>query len=70
MSEPSINNVCLTVRELELKQNLTKNYDIDIDRAKAKVVTGCYDDDHIVIPYAIEAVIAPRKDWKYSYSSL
>ena len=56
-----------TVRELELKQSLAKNYDIDIDRAKAKVVTGYYDGDNIVFPYAIEAVIAPRKNWKYRY---
>jgi hypothetical protein len=55
------------VRELELKQNLAQDYDINQDRAKAKVVTGCYDGDGVVFPYAIEAVIAPRKDWKYSY---
>jgi hypothetical protein len=55
------------VRELELKQNLAQDYDIDLDRAKAKVVTGCYEGDGVVFPYAIEAVIAPRKDWKYRY---
>ena len=55
------------VRELELKQSLAQDYDIDQDRAKAKVVTGCYHGDGVIFPYAIEAVIAPRKDWKYSY---
>jgi hypothetical protein len=48
-------------RELELKQTLAESYDIDITRAKAKVVTGYYEGDGMVFPYAIEAVIAPRK---------
>jgi hypothetical protein len=52
-------------RELELRQRLAEAYNIDVDRAKAKVVTGYYDGDGIVFPYAIEAAIAPRKDWKY-----
>ena len=30
-------------RELQLKQKLAEYYDIDIDRAKAKVVTGLYE---------------------------
>ncbi|HEU4443170.1 MAG TPA: hypothetical protein VFR94_00690 [Nitrososphaeraceae archaeon] len=55
------------VRELELIQSLAKTYDVDIDRAKAKVVTGYFDGDNTVFPYAIEAVIAPRKNWKYRY---
>lgn len=55
------------VRELGLKQSLAQVYDIDLDRAKAKIVTGCYDGDDIVFSYAIEAAIAPRKDWKYRY---
>jgi hypothetical protein len=57
------------VRELELKQSLAEAYDIDIDRAKAKVVTGYYEGDGIVFPYAIEAVIAPRKRWRNSYAA-
>lgn len=57
----------MAARELELKQSLAEAYDIDIGRAKAKVVKGYYDDDNIVFPYAIEAVIAPRKNWKYRY---
>jgi hypothetical protein len=54
-------------RELELMQTLAENYDIDITRAKAKVVTGCYEGDGVVFPYAIEAVIAPRKNWRFVY---
>lgn len=52
------------VRELELKQNLAQYYDIDRDRAYTKVVTGHYDEDGIVFPYAIETVIAPIKEWR------
>jgi hypothetical protein len=50
--------------ELELKQNLAQHYDIDKERAHAKVVTGHYDGDGIVFPYAIETVIAPVKEWR------
>ena len=52
------------VRELELKQNLGQHYDIDKQRAYAKVVTGHYDGDGIVFPYVIETVIAPIKEWR------
>jgi hypothetical protein len=52
------------VRELELKQSLAQDYDVDQDRAKAKVVTGCCDGDDTVFPYAIETVIAPIKEWR------
>ena len=55
------------VREQELKQSLVENFDIDVDRAKAKVVTGCYDGDGVIFPYAIEAAIAPRNYWRYAY---
>src|SRR5919106_5438022 len=55
------------VREQELKQSLVDNFDIDVDRAKAKVVTGCYDGDGVIFPYAIEAAIAPRNYWRYAY---
>jgi hypothetical protein len=55
------------VRELELKQNLAQHYDIDKDRAYAKVATGHYDGDGVVFPYAIEAAIAPRKNWRGRY---
>jgi hypothetical protein len=52
------------LRELELKQSLAQHYDIDRDRAYAKVVTGNYDGDGIVFPYAIETAIAPIKEWR------
>jgi hypothetical protein len=52
------------VRELELKQDLTQHYDIDKERAYAKVVTGHNDGDGIVFPYAIETAIAPIKEWR------
>jgi hypothetical protein len=52
------------VRELELKQSLARYYDIAIDRANAKVVTGSYEGDGVVFPYAIETVIAPIKEWR------
>jgi hypothetical protein len=52
------------VRELELKQSLAQHYDIDKERAHANVVTGHYDGDGIVFPYAIETVIAPVKEWR------
>jgi hypothetical protein len=52
------------VRELELKQNLAQHYDIDKDRAYAKIVTGHYDGDGVVFPYAIETVIAPARGWR------
>jgi hypothetical protein len=52
------------VRELELKQNLAQHYDIDKERAHAKIVTGNYDGDGIVFPYAIETVIAPVRGWR------
>jgi hypothetical protein len=52
------------VRELELKQNLAQYYDIDKDRAYTKIVTGKYDGDGVVFPYAIETVIAPIKKWR------
>ena len=54
-------------RELQLKQKLAEYYDIDIDRAKAKVVTGLYEGQGRVFPYAIEAAIAPRKNWRRKY---
>ena len=54
-------------RELELKQVLAESYDIDIEKAKARVITGCYNGDKVVFPYAIEAVIAPREDWRRKY---
>lgn len=57
------------VRELELKENLAKVFDINIQRAKAIVITGYYDGEDIVFPYAIEAIIAPRREpWKYRYN--
>jgi hypothetical protein len=52
------------VRELELKQSLEQHYDIDICRANAKVITGYYDGDGVVFPYAIETVIAPLREWR------
>jgi hypothetical protein len=52
------------VRELELKRNLAQDYDIDLHRAKAKVVTGCYDGEGVIFSYAIETVIAPIKEWR------
>jgi hypothetical protein len=52
------------VRELELKKSLAQERNIDIDRANAKVVTGFYDGDGVVFPYAIETVIAPIREWR------
>jgi hypothetical protein len=52
------------IRELELKQNLAQDYDIDRDGAYAKVVTGHYEGDGVVFPYAIETVIAPVRGWR------
>ena len=52
------------VRELELKQSLAQHYDVDKERAYAKVVTDHYDGDGIVFPYAIETAIAPITEWR------
>lgn len=52
------------VRELELKQSLAQHDDLDKERAYAKVVTGHYDGDGIVFPFAIETAIAPIKKWR------
>lgn len=49
-------------RERELIESLAEAYSIDTKRAAAKVVTGYSDGDGIVLSYAIEAAIAPRKD--------
>jgi hypothetical protein len=52
------------LRELELKKSLAQEHDIVMDRANAKVVTGSYEGDGVVFPYAIETVIAPIKEWR------
>lgn len=58
----------IAVRELELKQSLVDLYDnIDIELAKAQVVTGYHDGDGVVFPYALEVVIAPRRNWIDKY---
>src|SRR5215211_133629 len=49
-------------REKELLDSIAENYDIDTNKAQAKVVTGHYDDGTQVFNYALEVVIAPRKD--------
>jgi hypothetical protein len=55
-------------RELELKQNLKQFYnDIDEDRAYSKIVEGHYNGDGRVLPFIIEAAIAPRKQWRGKY---
>ncbi|MPZ05393.1 MAG: DUF2399 domain-containing protein [Nitrososphaeraceae archaeon] len=50
------------VRETQLIRSIGKKYNVDTDRLRAKVVTGCYSDGYQTIPYALEVVIAPRTD--------
>jgi hypothetical protein len=56
-------------RERELIQNLAEVYNIDTMRAATKIITGHYDGDGIVFPYAIETVMAPRKDMPALYNA-
>jgi hypothetical protein len=49
-------------REKELIGNIAETYDIDTKKAKCKIVTGHYDDGVQVFNYALEIVVAPRKD--------
>jgi hypothetical protein len=49
-------------RETQLIKDIGKKYKIDTDRAKAKVVTGCYSDSYQTIAYALEVVTSPRTD--------
>lgn len=48
-------------RELEIIRDIAEEYDIDIDRARARVITGHYNDCGArVFNYAIEIAVAPR----------
>ena len=51
-------------REVELIENVAEVYDIDKDKAQSKVIAGHYKDPDSTqeFNYAIEAVVAPRKD--------
>jgi hypothetical protein len=51
-------------REKELVESLAENYSIDKEHTQAKVVTGHYKDEDTgkEFNYAIEVVVAPRKD--------
>ena len=50
-------------REQELIENIAENYNIDTEKAKAKVITQHYkDEDGREFNYALEVVIAPRTD--------
>ena len=56
-------------REKELIDSIAENYEIDTKKAQAKVVTGHYDGDGTqVFNYALEVVIAPRKDIGVSHA--
>ena len=48
-------------REVEIIRDIAEDYDIDIDKAKSRVVTGNYNDGTRVFNYAIEVAVAPRK---------
>lgn len=51
-------------REQELIENLAENCDIDLKKAKAKIVTGHYKNDKTgqEFNYALEVALAPRTD--------
>ena len=49
-------------REIQLVQGLARNYKIDIEKAKAKIVIGHYDNDYQAFNYALEVAIAPTTD--------
>jgi hypothetical protein len=49
-------------RELEIIRDIAEEYDIDKDRAQARVITGYYNDGGArAFNYAIEIAVAPRK---------
>ena len=48
-------------REIEIIRDIAEDYDIDIDKAKSRVVTGHYNDGTRAFNYAIEIAVAPRK---------
>jgi hypothetical protein len=49
-------------RELEIIRDIAEEYDIDKDRARARVITGHHDDGGArAFNYAIEIAVAPRK---------
>jgi hypothetical protein len=49
-------------RELEIIRDIAEEYDIDKDRARARVVTGHYNESGArAFNYAIEIAVAPRK---------
>jgi hypothetical protein len=49
-------------RELEIIRDIAEEYDIDIDRAQARVITRHYNDGGArAFNYAIEIAVAPRK---------
>ena len=49
-------------REAELIENLAENYDIDVKKAKAKIITGQYNDGIHAFNYIIEVVAAPKRN--------
>ncbi len=57
-------------RQEELIENLAENYNIDIEKAKAKVVTGHYENDKTgqEFNYALEVVIAPSTALGHEYA--
>ena len=48
-------------REIEIVKDIAEDYDIDIEKAKSRVVTGQHDDGNRAFNYAIEIAVAPRK---------
>jgi hypothetical protein len=49
-------------RERELIKNMAENYDVDIHKTRAKIITGHYDDGLQAFNYILEVVAAPKKD--------
>ena len=50
------------VRERQLINSLDENYEIDMERARAKVVIGHYSDSQQTFIFALEIAAAPRTD--------
>jgi hypothetical protein len=48
-------------REIEIIKDIAEDYDIDVEKAKSRVVTGQHDDGVRKFNYAIEIAVAPRK---------
>jgi hypothetical protein len=55
-------------RERELIKNMAENYDIDIKKTKAKIITGHYDDGFQAFNYIPEVVAAPKKDTRVEHA--